>query len=111
MLEVKNLIISVKNKKGKIVPLVKNLSYTLKEGETLAVVGESGCGKTIQALSIMGLLPPNISVTKGQILFQGKDILQLSFIIKSYKDNGNYANNPKIAIINNLIHESFSLYV
>ena len=77
MLEVKNLTISVKNKKGKIYPLVKNLSYKLKEGETLAIVGESGCGKTIQALSIMGLLPPNISVTKGQILFNGKDILQI----------------------------------
>ena len=78
MLEVKNLTISIKNKKGKIYPLVKNLSYKLKEGETLAIVGESGCGKTIQALSIMGLLPQNISVTKGQILFNGKDILQLS---------------------------------
>ncbi|MBO7605116.1 MAG: ABC transporter ATP-binding protein [Elusimicrobiaceae bacterium] len=93
MLEVKNLIISVKNKKGKIVPLVKNLSYTLKEGETLAVVGESGCGKTIQALSIMGLLPPNISVTKGQILFQGKDILQLS--TKERRE----INGKKIALV------------
>lgn len=78
MLEVKNLTISIKNKKGKVYPLVKNLSYKLKEGETLAIVGESGCGKTIQALSLMGLLPPNISVTQGQILFEGKNILQLS---------------------------------
>lgn len=78
MLEVKNLTISIHNKNGKIYPLVRNLSYKLDEGKTLAIVGESGCGKTIQAMSIMGLLPPNISVTRGQILFQGKDILKLS---------------------------------
>ncbi len=78
MLEIKNLTVSIKNKNGKIFPLVKNLSYNLEEGKTLAVVGESGCGKTMQALSIMGLLPPNISVTQGQILFNGKNILQLS---------------------------------
>lgn len=78
MLEVKNLTVSIKNKNGKVYPLVKNLSYKLNEGETLAIVGESGCGKTMQAMAIMGLLPPNISVTKGEILFQGKNILQLS---------------------------------
>ena len=77
MLEIKNLTISIHNKNGKIFPLVKNLSYKLERGNTLAIVGESGCGKTIQALSIMGLLPPNITVTKGQILFEGKNILDL----------------------------------
>ena len=56
----------------------KNCGNKLNEGETLAIVGESGCGKTMQAMAIMGLLPPNISVTKGEILFQGKDILNLS---------------------------------
>ena len=78
MLEVKNLTISIHNKNGKIYPLVKNLSYKLEGGQTLAIVGESGCGKTMQAMAIMGLLPPNISVTQGQILFEGKNILQLA---------------------------------
>ena len=78
MLEVKNLTISIKNKNGRVYPLVRSLSYKLEEGKTLAIVGESGCGKTMQAMSIMGLLPPNINVTQGQILFNGKDILQLS---------------------------------
>lgn len=78
MLEVKNLNISVHNKNGKVYPIVRNLSYKLEAGKTLAVVGESGCGKTIQAMALMGLLPPNISVTQGQILFQGKNILELS---------------------------------
>ncbi len=77
MLEVKNLTVSIHNKNGKVYPIVKNLSYKLQEGQTLAIVGESGCGKTMQAMAIMGLLPPNISVTQGQILFEGKDILQL----------------------------------
>ena len=78
MLEVKNLYVSLQTKKGKNIPLVKNLSYNLGEGQTLAIVGESGCGKTMQALAIMGLLPPNIKVTHGEILFEGKNILELS---------------------------------
>ena len=78
MLEIKNLTVSIKNKSGKVYPIVRNLSYKLQKGETLAIVGESGCGKTMQAMSIMGLLPPNVSITQGQILFQGKDILKLS---------------------------------
>ncbi len=78
MLEVKNLTVSIRNKNGKVYPIVRNLSYKLQEGQTLAIVGESGCGKTMQAMAIMGLLPPNINVTQGQILFQGKDILKLS---------------------------------
>ncbi len=78
MLEIKNLYICLENKKGKNIPLVKNLSYNLEQGQTLAIVGESGCGKTMQALAIMGLLPPNIKVTQGQILLEDKDILKLS---------------------------------
>lgn len=78
MLEVKNLTVSIRNKNGKVYPIVRNLSYKLQEGQTLAIVGESGCGKTMQAMAIMGLLPPNISITQGQILFQGKNILNLS---------------------------------
>lgn len=78
MLEIKNLTISVHNKNGRVYPLVRNLSYKLEAGQTLAIVGESGCGKTIQAMSVMGLLPSKISVTQGQILFQGKNILELS---------------------------------
>ncbi|MBO4707460.1 MAG: ABC transporter ATP-binding protein [Elusimicrobiaceae bacterium] len=77
MLEVKNLTVSIRNKNGKVYPIVRNLSYKLQEGQTLAIVGESGCGKTMQAMAIMGLLPTNISVTQGQILLQGKDILKL----------------------------------
>ena len=93
MLEVKNLTVSIKNKNGKIYPLVKNLSYKLAKGETLAIVGESGCGKTMQAMAIMGLLPPNISVTQGQILFENKNILQLS------KKERRNLNGKEIALV------------
>jgi len=77
MLEVKNLTVALK-KDGNTYPIVKNLSYTLGEGQTLAIVGESGCGKTMQALAVMGLLPPNIEITSGQILFEKQNILTLN---------------------------------
>lgn len=93
MFEVKNLTISWQSKKGNLFPIVKDLSYELKAGKTLAIVGESGCGKTMQALAIMGLLPPNISVTSGEILFKGENILKLS--PKEHRK----INGEKIALI------------
>ena len=78
MLEVKNLTVSLQGKNGQNYHLVKNLSYEVKRGQTLAIVGESGCGKTMQSLAIMGVLPPNIKITKGEILFEGENILKLS---------------------------------
>lgn len=77
MLQVKNLTVALE-KNGINCPLVKNLSYTLGEGQTLAIVGESGCGKTMQALAVMGLLPSNINVSGGEIIFENKNILNLS---------------------------------
>lgn len=76
MLQVKNLTVALE-KDGINCPLVKNLSYTLGEGQTLAIVGESGCGKTMQALAVMGLLPSNINVSGGEIIFENKNILNL----------------------------------
>ena len=57
--------------------LVSNVSFDIKEGEVLGLVGESGCGKTLTALSIMRILPKNI-FPEGRIIFSGKDILTLS---------------------------------
>ena len=57
---------------------VNGISYTLDEGETLGIVGESGCGKSVSALSIMRLIPqPPGKIVGGQILFQGRDLLKL----------------------------------
>ncbi|MBG0789302.1 MAG: ABC transporter ATP-binding protein [Desulfovibrionaceae bacterium] len=62
-----------------IAKAVDTVSLSVMQGETLAVVGESGCGKTVLALSILGLVPdPPGRVTDGSILYKGKDLLDLS---------------------------------
>ena len=78
ILEVKNLHISFNTYLGKI-KAVQGLSFTLEEGETLAIVGESGCGKSATAQSIMQLIPsPPGSIDKGSITFKGKELLTKS---------------------------------
>ncbi|MBN1148781.1 MAG: ABC transporter ATP-binding protein [Anaerolineales bacterium] len=78
LLEVKDLTTTFKTEEG-IVHAVDGVSYTLDEGETLGVVGESGCGKSVHALSIMRLIPiPPGKIDRGQVLFRGQDLLKLS---------------------------------
>ncbi|MBS0518725.1 MAG: ABC transporter ATP-binding protein [Proteobacteria bacterium] len=57
---------------------VREASFSLAAGETLALVGESGCGKSVTAFSVMRLLPPNARVVSGRILLEGADLLALS---------------------------------
>jgi peptide/nickel transport system ATP-binding protein len=57
---------------------VRETSFAIEPGETLALVGESGCGKSVTAFSVMRLLPPNAKVASGRILFDGTDLLALS---------------------------------
>jgi len=58
---------------------VNGISYTLYEGETLAVVGESGCGKSVSMMSILGLIPiPPGEIAGGTAIYRGKDLLKLS---------------------------------
>ncbi len=62
-----------------LVRAVDGVSYSLERGETVGVVGESGCGKSVTALSILRLIPePPGKIVDGQILFEGTDLLQLS---------------------------------
>ncbi|MBI3062164.1 MAG: ABC transporter ATP-binding protein, partial [Deltaproteobacteria bacterium] len=61
-----------------VVKAVDGVSYDIQEGETVALVGESGCGKTMSALSIMRLVPrPQGKIEDGEILFQGRNLLAL----------------------------------
>ena len=58
---------------------VDGISYSVRKGQTLGVVGESGCGKSVTALSIMGLIPqPPGKIVGGQIIFDGKDLTKFS---------------------------------
>jgi peptide/nickel transport system permease protein len=59
---------------GKGVRLVTDVSFDVEPGTVLGLVGESGCGKTMTALSLLGLLPSGVSVTGGQILWNGKNL-------------------------------------
>ncbi|WP_340271172.1 ABC transporter ATP-binding protein [Sulfitobacter sp. TCYB15] len=77
VLSVRNLDISVRSDAG-IQPLVRGLSFDLKPGETLAIAGESGSGKSLTSLAIMGLLPPPaVHVSGGEIVFDGADLTTL----------------------------------
>jgi oligopeptide transport system ATP-binding protein len=78
MLEVKNLKTRFHTREG-VVNAVNGISYTVDEGETLAVVGESGCGKSVGMLSILQLLQQTTGkVESGEALFNGVDLLKLS---------------------------------
>ena len=74
LLEVKNLCI--KFPRHGDVNVVDNVSFTVRKGETMALVGESGCGKSITAFAIMGLIDPKAEVT-GEALYEGRDLLSM----------------------------------
>ena len=78
LLEVENLRIELTTRDG-TAPVIDDLSFTLEAGETLSFVGESGCGKSMTALAIMGLLPDRIGrVAAGAIRFDGEDMTKAS---------------------------------
>jgi peptide/nickel transport system ATP-binding protein len=60
-----------------VIKAVDNLSIKLAKGRVLGLVGESGCGKTVTALSILNLVPPPGKIVSGKILFEGRDLLSL----------------------------------
>lgn len=77
LLEVQNLKTVFSTAKG-VIKAVDGVSLSLAAGETLGIVGESGCGKTMLALSVMRLIPPNGCIAEGRVLFAGQDLLSLS---------------------------------
>ena len=77
MLNIQNLTICFRTPKG-VTRAVDDLSLNIAPGEVMGIVGESGCGKSVLALSIMGLLPrPPALVSGGEIIFKGQDLLKL----------------------------------
>ncbi len=77
LLAVENLSVGYHTRKG-FLKSVQGVSFALAEGESLGLVGESGCGKTTIGMSLMGLLPENAAVTHGRILFEDTNLLKLS---------------------------------
>ncbi len=76
LLEVKNLKTQFVKKKS-TVTAVDDVSFTIEKGKILGIVGESGCGKSVTSLSILGLLPAIGRVADGEILFKGMDLTKL----------------------------------
>ncbi len=78
LLEIENLKTQFFTSAG-TVKAVDGITYTVDEGETVGIVGESGCGKSVSALSILRLIPwPPGKIVDGHINFDGKDILALN---------------------------------
>jgi oligopeptide transport system ATP-binding protein len=77
LLEVKDLEVAFFTKDG-VVRAVNGISYSMEEGDTLGVVGESGCGKSVSCMAMLRLIPePPGKITGGQVLFDGTDLVQM----------------------------------
>lgn len=74
LLQVDNLVTQFRTAKGKL-KAVRNISFSVDKGETLCIVGESGCGKSITSLSLMGLLPDNGEISSGSILLNDEELV------------------------------------
>lgn len=93
IIEIKNLKTEFYTKNG-VVTAVDGVDFKIKKGETLGVVGESGCGKSVTSMSILRLIPRNRGkIVEGEIILDGEDILK-----KSQKEMRNIRGN-KIAMI------------
>lgn len=77
LLDIRNLKVRFKTDDG-YVSAVNGVTFSMEEGETLAIVGESGSGKSVTSLALMGILPPNGEVYDGEIIFKGKDLRKMS---------------------------------
>ena len=76
LLEIKNLSVDFHLKRG-VLTAVRDLSLSISEGETFGIVGETGCGKSVTALSILRLVPtPPARIAQGELIFEGEDLLR-----------------------------------
>jgi dipeptide transport system ATP-binding protein len=77
IVEIKNLSVNFETQRG-IVNAVQNLTFDVRQGETLGIVGESGSGKSVASLALMGLLPPNALLTADKMMLVRDDLLTIS---------------------------------
>lgn len=77
LLKITDLCLSFPGKQGPI-HVLKHLDFELSKGQTLGIVGESGCGKSMTSLAIMGLLPPQAKMSAKEMQFDGKNLLSLN---------------------------------
>ena len=92
ILQVKNLHIGFSTEQG-FFEAIHGVNFNLEQGELYALVGESGCGKSVTAMSILSLLPKNAKVTDGEILFDNKNLLKID------KKEMNKIRGAEIALI------------
>lgn len=76
LLEVEDLVTQFKTADG-LLSAVRGVSFSVNQGETLCIVGESGCGKSVTALSLMNLLPGNCLISEGAVRFKGQELTSL----------------------------------
>ncbi|WP_423798426.1 ABC transporter ATP-binding protein [Neobacillus sp. SAB-20_R2A] len=77
LLDVQGLSVG-RHDKGTFSPILKDVSFSINEGEFTAIVGESGCGKSMTSLAIMGLTPKTLNINSGSIYYKGKDLTKMS---------------------------------
>jgi peptide/nickel transport system ATP-binding protein len=77
LLDVRDLFLEFKTSRGRLKALI-GISFDVRPGEVFGLVGETWCGKTVTGLSILRLLPRSALITRGQVIFEGQDVLTLS---------------------------------
>ncbi len=92
LLEIENLHISFKTSRG-VLDAVVGVSLEVQRGEIFGIVGETGCGKTVTGLSVLGLLPKSAQIKQGAIRFEGRNLLRLG------KDEMNDLRGQSISMI------------
>ena len=78
LLEVEGLTTGFRTRAGQFVQVVRNVSLSMERGETLGLVGESGCGKTTFGMTLLGHLRPGGQVLAGSVRFEGVDLFSLA---------------------------------